>query len=63
MRADSIDTTKYTHYHWGFAAVTTDFGVSINDTYKQWSRFTGLANIKKIVSSSSTRSRDFSPAE
>ncbi|KAL1614507.1 hypothetical protein SLS54_009680 [Diplodia seriata] len=51
MRADSVDTSKYTHYHWAFAAIDpTTFEVSINDTYNQWSRFTGLTGIKRIVS-------------
>lgn len=49
MRADSVDTSKYTHYHWGFATVTSSFDVSINDSYSQWGRFTGLTGIKRIV--------------
>ncbi|POR35152.1 Killer toxin alpha/beta [Tolypocladium paradoxum] len=49
MRADSIDTS-YTHAHWGFGTVGPSFGVSINDTYKQWDDFTSLYGIKKIVS-------------
>lgn len=53
MRVDSVDTSKYTHYHWGFAIITTSFGVAIDDTYKQWSRFTGLTGINKIVGPSS----------
>ncbi|OMP84202.1 Killer toxin subunits alpha/beta [Diplodia seriata] len=56
MRVDSVDTSKYTHYHWAFAAIDpTTFEVSINDTYNQWSRFTGLTGIKRIVSPPSIR--------
>lgn len=49
MRADSVDTTKYTHLHWGFATVSETFEVSINDTYNQWSRFKAL-DIHRVIS-------------
>lgn len=49
MRADNVDTSKYTHYHWGFASLDEGLSVSINDSYKQWDKFTGLKDIKRIV--------------
>lgn len=49
MRAASIDTTKYTHIHWAFATVSSSWGVSINDTYKQWNDFKNLP-VKRIIS-------------
>ena len=39
MRADSIDTSFYTHVHWAFGSITNSFDVSINNTFKQWERF------------------------
>jgi chitinase len=49
MRADTVDTSFYTHVHWGFATITSSFDVSVNDTYKQWSRFQSLS-AKKVIS-------------
>lgn len=50
MRVDSIDTSQYSHVHWGFGTVGADLGVSINDTTDQWSEFTKLQGSKRIVS-------------
>jgi hypothetical protein len=50
LRAGHMDLTDYTHVHWGFASITDDFNVTINDTYKQWDSFTNLVQVKKIVS-------------
>ncbi|KAF2094641.1 killer toxin alpha/beta [Rhizodiscina lignyota] len=50
MRAADLDSSTYTHAHWGFATITDSFDASINDTYKQWDDFTSLYGVKKIVS-------------
>lgn len=50
MRVDSIDTTQYTHVHWGFATIGPNFDVSVHDTAGQWPSFTALEGTKKIVS-------------
>ena len=49
MRADSIDTLYYTHVHWAFATISSNFGVTINDTFGQFSQFQSLS-AKKIIS-------------
>jgi GH18 family chitinase len=50
MRASSINTYQYTHVHWGFGIIGSDFSVSVNDSYKQWGNFTTLPNVKKVIS-------------
>jgi chitinase len=42
--------TKHTHLHWAFGTVNSDFTVTVNDTYGQFSSFTQLPNGKKIIS-------------
>ncbi|PTB75483.1 glycoside hydrolase family 18 protein [Trichoderma longibrachiatum ATCC 18648] len=44
------NTDKYTHMHWAFGDIKSDFSVYINDTHHQWDGFMGLKNVKKIVS-------------
>ncbi|KAI9700939.1 MAG: hypothetical protein M1820_006584 [Bogoriella megaspora] len=50
MMAQDMDDAGYTHAHWGFATISDGFGISINDSYKQWDAFKGLETVKKIVS-------------
>jgi chitinase len=50
MRSDSIDTSMYTHVHWSFATITSDWDVSIDDKLGQFPRFTSLVGTKRIVS-------------
>ncbi|KAJ5081191.1 killer toxin alpha/beta [Penicillium angulare] len=50
LRASSIDVATYTHIHWGFAGITDDFNVTINDTYGQWDGFKNLYGSNKILS-------------
>lgn len=50
MKASSINTTLYTHTHWGFATVSDNWDVSINDTHKQFSDFVALNGTRRIVS-------------
>ncbi|PTB66103.1 glycoside hydrolase family 18 protein [Trichoderma citrinoviride] len=50
MESKLANTDKYTHMHWAFGDIKSDFSVYINDTHHQWDGFMGLKNVKKIVS-------------
>ncbi|KAL7805617.1 hypothetical protein V8C26DRAFT_440515 [Trichoderma gracile] len=50
MESRLANTDKYTHMHWAFGDIKSDFSVYINDTHHQWDGFMGLKNVKKIVS-------------
>ncbi|KAJ5274037.1 killer toxin alpha/beta [Penicillium angulare] len=50
LRASDIDADTYTHIHWGFAGISDDFNVTINDTYGQWDGFKNIYGSKKILS-------------
>ncbi|KAL4996287.1 hypothetical protein BDV10DRAFT_187234 [Aspergillus recurvatus] len=50
LRVADIDVTEYTHIHWGFADITDDFNVTINDTYNQWDDFKSMPQVRKILS-------------
>lgn len=50
LRVADVDVTEYTHVHCGFAGISDDFNVTINDTYHQWDAFTNLLVAKKILS-------------
>lgn len=50
LRVADIDVTEYTHVHWALTTITDDFNVTINNTYNQWKDFTGMPEVKKIVS-------------
>ncbi|EPE31140.1 (Trans)glycosidase [Glarea lozoyensis ATCC 20868] len=49
-RVQDIDTNIFTHLHWAFGTVNSDFTVSVNDSNKQFTNFTALQNVKKIIS-------------
>lgn len=50
LRAASIGVIGYTHVHWAFATINSDFSVVINDTYNQFNDFMALDGVRKIVS-------------
>ncbi|KAM0256175.1 hypothetical protein ACHAQJ_005154 [Trichoderma viride] len=41
-RAEDIASTNYTHVHWAFASINSNFEVTVNDTYKQLDDFLQL---------------------
>jgi chitinase len=49
MWAVNIDNTSYSHVHWGFGTITSNFSVFINDTYNQFPDFLGLMGSKRIL--------------
>ena len=48
-RVLDLESTDYTHVHWGFAALDSGFNIVINDTYNQMPDFLALPQ-KKILS-------------
>jgi chitinase len=50
MDITKIDTTKYTHVHYAFATLTSNFSISVNDYPDQWAKFLQLQGVKRIVS-------------
>ncbi|RDW74489.1 uncharacterized protein DSM5745_07151 [Aspergillus mulundensis] len=50
LLAAHINVNDYSHIHWGFASVSRDFRISINDTHNQWLDFLALQGVKRIVS-------------
>ncbi|KAF3160006.1 hypothetical protein TWF788_003433 [Orbilia oligospora] len=50
MPVDLIDKSKYTHIHYAFAEITTDFKVDISGVQGEWDRFKKMTGIKKIIS-------------
>lgn len=50
MDVDQIDTSKYTHIHFAFANITTDFKVDISGAKDQFNRFKAMTGIKRIIS-------------
>ncbi|CAG8207143.1 unnamed protein product [Penicillium salamii] len=50
--ASQIDHSKYTHLHFGFADISDDYEISIDDksTYYQFYKFQEISGPKKIVS-------------
>ena len=50
MDVDQINTDKYTHIHFAFAAVTADFKVDISKVKKQFDLFKAMSGVKKIIS-------------
>lgn len=45
-----IDTSKYTHLHFAFATITTDYKVNISGVEAQFARFAALKGVKRILS-------------
>ena len=50
MRADTIDTSKYSHVHFAFAKVIRDFKVDISKVKEEFDLFKKLSGIKRIIS-------------
>ncbi|KAL4733759.1 glycoside hydrolase [Aspergillus similis] len=50
MPASAIDTTKYTHVHYGFGNITADYAISVTDSDGSFSDFKNLTGVKKIIS-------------
>jgi chitinase len=50
MDITSLDTSKYTHVHFAFAAITQDFHVDVSLVQEQFDLFIGLTGIKRILS-------------
>ncbi|KAJ6016093.1 hypothetical protein N7540_010684 [Penicillium herquei] len=50
MNAYTINQAKYTHVHYGFGIIDTDFSVTSGPNPDQFEYFTELGGVKKIVS-------------
>ncbi|KAL5042360.1 hypothetical protein BDW71DRAFT_211300 [Aspergillus fruticulosus] len=50
LRAAHIKVNDYTHIHWAFVSISSDFQISVNDTYNQWEDFLALKGVKRIAS-------------
>jgi len=50
MDVDEINTKKYTHIHFAFATITTDFKVDISKVQTQFDKFTKMSGVKRILS-------------
>ncbi|KAE8152020.1 chitinase [Aspergillus avenaceus] len=50
--ASQIDTSQYTHIHFGFGALTTSFVVEVGDTLSsyQFGEFKRISGVKKVLS-------------
>lgn len=50
MHVDSIDTSVYTHIHFAFANITSDFRIDVSGAQDEFDRFTAMTGVKKIIS-------------
>jgi chitinase len=50
MDVSRINKAGLTHIHFAFATVTTDFKVSVSDVQDQFTKFTKMTGVKKILS-------------
>lgn len=50
MSVNEIDLTEYTHIHFAFAILDTDFSVNITSIEDQLPFFQGLSGVKRIMS-------------
>lgn len=50
MTVDDIDTEKYTHVHWSFANITSDFQIDISGAKEQFDSFKDMTGVERIVS-------------
>jgi chitinase len=46
----SIDTSKYTHIHFGFVNITPDFKIDVSGAKDQFEKFVKLRGVKRIIS-------------
>jgi GH18 family chitinase len=49
MDATSIDETKFTHVHFAFADITSDFQVDVSKVQAQFNKFKALKTAKRVV--------------
>ncbi|KAJ5538484.1 hypothetical protein N7494_007963 [Penicillium frequentans] len=50
MNAFSIDVTKYTHVHFAFGNITSNFSLSVEGAVEQFGYFQKLEDVKRIIS-------------
>lgn len=50
LRAADIQVNDYTHIHWAFANINSNFKLDIIDPHEQWEDFLALDGVKRIVS-------------
>lgn len=50
LRAAHIQVNDYTHIHWAFANINSEFKLEIIDPHEQWADFLALEGVKRIVS-------------
>lgn len=50
MHVDSIDTSVYTHVHFAFANISTDFQIDVSGAQDEFDRFTAMSDVKRIIS-------------
>ncbi|CBF79744.1 hypothetical protein AN7613.2 [Aspergillus nidulans FGSC A4] len=50
LHAAHIKVNDYSHIHWAFVSINSDFQISVNDTYNQWEDFISLKGVKRIAS-------------
>jgi hypothetical protein len=50
LQAAHIKVNDYSHIHWAFVSISSDFQISVNDTYNQWEDFIALKGVKRIAS-------------
>jgi LysM repeat protein len=50
MHVDSINTKLYTHVHFAFANITTDFQIDISGAQDEFDRFKAMTGVKRIIS-------------
>lgn len=51
MRADQIPDSKdtYTHIHFSFPDITTDFKIDVSNMQEEFDRFKALEGVKKVI--------------
>ncbi|KAL4903811.1 hypothetical protein BDW74DRAFT_185906 [Aspergillus multicolor] len=50
MPASDIDTSKYTHVHYAFGNISSDYEISVTDRWNTWTDFRNLTDVKKVMS-------------
>jgi GH18 family chitinase len=50
MHVNQIDKSQYTHVHWAFANLTTDFKPDVSGLKEEFEYFKAMTGIKRIIS-------------
>ena len=50
MHVDSVDTDVYTHIHFAFANITSDFQIDVSGAQDEFDRFKAMSGVKRIIS-------------